>query len=178
MKRPEHPYGKLEKRFRSYGKELPRKISHLAGDEFRNNILRRSGFESLEGVVTKWPGRKAPGVGGDRRLLIKTSRLLRSIQERPGIHVARVVASAPYARLMHQGGSIAITPKMRKFFWAMYYKHGGGRGRGNQTADFYKALALKKGKITIPARPYMVTSASLVRNLEMMVGNDLKHMIR
>lgn len=53
----------------------------------------------------------------------------------------------PYAHIQEEGGVIPITPKMRRFFWAMYYKYG---------ADMWKYLALtKKAVITIPQRAYL-----------------------
>jgi hypothetical protein len=67
------------------------------------------------------------------------------------------------------GGTITVTAKMKRFFWAKYYeasgkvklKKSGGITRAslryNEEAEFYKALALMKtgSKITIPQRQFI-----------------------
>lgn len=76
----------------------------------------------------------------------------------------------PYAEIQNFGGHIPITPQMRRFFWAMYYKAGGG-GKGqkktlNETALFYRNMAItKEAFINIPARQFIGDSAVLEKNV-------------
>lgn len=63
-----------------------------------------------------------------------------------------------YAPIHEDGGTIQITPKMRKFFWAMFAKTGD---------EGWKWMALtKKTVITIPARPYMAPARQALEQQE------------
>lgn len=95
-----------------------------------------------------------------------------------------------YAEIQNNGGEIPITNKMRRFFWAMYYKANGkmeydGNKMAKNTqrniaaaseAEFWKNLALtKKRTLTIKARPFIGDSvtleAEIVAMFEQEIGN-------
>lgn len=102
----------------------------------------------------------------DDKLTTRSGRLLRAVLGASGMawkspdstrrilhqnqygFATEVEISVPYARIHEEGGtipaySILMTPKMRRFFWAMWY----------ETKDSkWKGAALKRGGITIPAR--------------------------
>ena len=88
----------------------------------------------------------------------------------------------PYAEIHNVGGTIPITPQMRRFFWAMYYQMGGGAVGGtseraqaaNETAQFYKNMALTKDEfITIPARQFIGDSALLEQEIKQYFTSEL-----
>jgi len=56
-----------------------------------------------------------------------------------------------YAKIHNEGGSIAVTPKMKRYHWAMERKSRGAK------KSFHKAMALKKvgSKIKMPKRTYL-----------------------
>ena len=76
-----------------------------------------------------------------------------------------------YAKIQNEGGTIQVTAKMKKYFWAMYYK---------TNDEAYKALALRKvgSTITIPARPYLNVPASdyprIMNQVEKVVAATMK----
>lgn len=107
------------------------------------------------GRPKKWP--KSQRAGERRSTLVKDEHLMRSVHAK--VEATRVLIGPhrEYARI-HQygskglrGGVIKQTPtaKQRKYFWAMYYKHGHD--------PKWKASAMSKQiRIKIPARPYLV----------------------
>jgi len=83
--------------------------------------------------------------------------------------MALIKNTMPYSKIHNEGGEIPITNKMRRFFWAMYYKEKGsmsrttsGKIRNNkrnrritEISNIWKNMALtKKTKLTIPQRQF------------------------
>jgi phage gpG-like protein len=156
MKAPTHPYGKFLNQMRKTMPLLANDAAILAIQHFEANFdlqgyRHGNRFTAWKAVQLVQPGRS---------ILKGKGTLLGSFENRSHGFTARVVNTAKYAALHHNGGSIAITPKSRKFFWAMYFKH----GKKGAAATYYKNLAMtKKTHIAIPARPFMLTSQSLVK---------------
>jgi len=102
-----------------------------------------------------WAPRKELGglssSGKANRILQKTNRLRLSIQYQAQSDAVLVGTNVVYAPIHQFGGvvNVAITPKMRKYFWAKYYE--------NQNPK-YKYMALTKKtsfRIQIPARAFL-----------------------
>lgn len=115
-----------------------------------------------------WPERKAGADG--RGVLIKTGHLRDSIRVLESSPLRIVFGTnAPYAQIHNEGGtvSIRITPKARRYFWAMY--------KTTEKA-FWKAMALKKDNITIkvPKRQFLGESQTLLRQLDTWVSNRIQ----
>lgn len=112
-----------------------------------------------------------------RNVLIgKQSGALRnSIQtERANIQEIKWVARRPYARIHNEGGIThpKVTPQMRKFAWAMYYK--APKAEKNK----WKGLALTKKKtltIRIPQRKYMGNSRAFNRTINKYLSKQLDY---
>ena len=66
----------------------------------------------------------------------------------------------PYFSIHNRGGKVPVTPAMRRYFWAMYYRNvppegatGKRADRKSRTAAYYRSLALtKKTEFDIPRR--------------------------
>lgn len=113
--------------------------------------------EELIGVQS-WPPRVPGTPRDDRKLLSDTNTLQDSIDyqvRRGGTEVVIGVdlARVPYAQIHNEGGTIPRTQAMTAFFWAQYLRTG---------EDFFKALALGKGDIKVPARPYLFITQYMV----------------
>ena len=132
-------------------------------DEFDRNFERKAFFTEA------WPHvRREPGRGS---LMLRTGALRQSIHAEVAGTQIRFSSSLPYASLHNAGGELTVTPKMKKFFWAMHIKAKGGiattsRGapratRANiaisQEAEMWKRMALMKvgAKIKIPRRQFL-----------------------
>lgn len=137
-----------------------------------------------EGLV-KWKNR-IPGTPNNKGRAIEVNRgiLKRALRiKRANIDgaVVGVDDAIPYAEIQNFGGKIPITPQMRRFFWAMYYKFGGGvkGAQPNETALFYRNLAITREQfITIPARQFIGTSATLERNLRDYITSELDKLFK
>lgn len=152
-------------------KQVPRMVAETATEYFKER------FSTKEWDGTPWPQTKRVVRRGS--LLVRSSKLVNSI--RPTVVTASRVrigagnAKVPYAKVHNEGGTVhpTVTPAMRKWAWAQYYKAGGtslksatenkktqssfNAGKGS-TINFYKRLALTKKThldITIPKRQFM-----------------------
>lgn len=84
---------------------------------FDRNFERKAFFNQ------KWPTNHLPNRRGS--LMMRSGALRRSINSKvQGMNVV-FTSSVPYADIHNDGGEIIVTEKMKKFFWAMYYKNAG-----------------------------------------------------
>lgn len=134
-------------------------------DEFDRNFERKAFFDQ------PWLPRRRKGGRGST--LVASGKLRRSIRAKADRSSLTITfsSSEPYASLHNEGGSITVSAKMHRFFWAKYYEVAGkvryrkdgsaSRFRANsarlQEAEMWKALALVKvgSKITIPQRRFI-----------------------
>ena len=148
---------------------MRRKMPVLAGNIAKRHIeedFRQGGFTG--GGFHPWKETRRQRSGGRNArsgygpLLSGRNHLSRSIRFRPGDRQVTVYTNVPYAAIHNQGGVThpAITPKMRKYAWAMYYKaagikksmkKGGGKRKSlvinaPEEALQWKRLALTKKK--------------------------------
>lgn len=170
---------KLADRFEQLEKELPRKAGAWAVQQFKRSFKREGWIENR--TVDKWPERKSnPGRErrGRRGLLIESGRLRRSIRIKSTTRDSVTVGTdVPYARIHNEGGhieqNIQITPKMRKFFWAMFYKTGNVK---------YKYMALKRGNIKrtidMPQRQFMGFSKFVTDHIEKNMEKEVQDILK
>lgn len=126
-------------------KTMPVVAGEIAMNHFQDNF-RRAGHLT-GGTLHPWPKTRRQQLGDSRTPLLSERRqLMKSIQYAPGDARVRIFTDLPYASIHNYGGPInthpTVTPKMRRFAWAMY-KEKGGKG---PEADKWKALALTKKK--------------------------------
>ena len=133
-------------------------------DEWDKNFERQGFF------TESWQRRKSPHRPGGATL-VDTGALRRSIRVTASDWSITFSSDLPYSTIHNEGGTIRVTARMRRFFWAKYYetaerfdrkKDGtlSGNKRTRQLsseADFWRAMALKKvgSSITIPRRQYL-----------------------
>lgn len=131
--------------------------------EFKQNFERKAFFNE------KWNPTKHHNPRGS--LMMRTGNLRASIQSKIQGNSIVFSSSMPYASIHNQGGEIIVTPKMKKYFWAMYQQTAGAKAKKkngdfrnnkqnrklSQQAQMYKALALKKvgEKIKIEKRQFI-----------------------
>lgn len=117
-------------------------------DEFDRNFERRAFFDE------PWEETKSKLSKGT---LYRSGNLRRSIRYSVRENAILFSSSLPYASIHNHGGEIAVTAKMKAFFWAMYYKAAGSvvysikkkavaKGKRNERlnleAEQWKAFAL------------------------------------
>ncbi|MCK9452850.1 MAG: phage virion morphogenesis protein [Bacteroidales bacterium] len=131
-------------------------------DEFDRNFERKGFFNK------PWPARKIGRKGS--LLTVRGGGGLRgSLKATANQNSVTFTSSLPYAAIHNEGGTITVTAKMKRFFWAKYYEAGGkvkqkksggitkSSARYSEEAEFYKNLALMKvgSKITMPERRFI-----------------------
>lgn len=154
-------------------------------DEFDRNFERKAFFDE------PWPETKRKNTRGT--LLMRTGALRRSLASEIRGNSIVFSSSRPDASLHNEGGIITVTTKMKKFFWAMYYKASGAvtktekrqqtsRSKKNlaltEEAQFWKNMAyLKVGsKITIPKRQFIGYNKQLDEAVQRIADGEAKRL--
>lgn len=132
-----------------------------------------------------WPETKIPNRRGS--LMMRTGTLRRSIRSTVEGSSVHWTSSIPYADLHNSGGELVITEKMKRYFWAMYYKvSGAAKGRKGSAqkafsveAEQWKALALKKvgDKLKIPKRQFIGDHPEVKRMVDDIVNFNMKELL-
>lgn len=165
-------------------RKMPIRVGNMAKRHFQDNF-RKSGF--VDGGLHPWPKTKRQLSGGTsaasqhKPLLSNRNHLFNAVRYVSGDYRVKIVNDVPYAPIHNWGGktSPAVTPKMRRFAWAMYYQAAGkpkagtkGRksaekapnGELTPEAQMWRGLALTKKKrlqIKIPKRQFIGQSREL-----------------
>ncbi|EFZ36980.1 putative phage virion morphogenesis protein [Hoylesella oralis ATCC 33269] len=165
-------------------RKFPVKAGRMAKDHFQENFLRQ-GF--VNGGLYPWKKTRRQLSGGGAEagygaLLSARDRLFGSISYAPGDARVTVYSQLRYAPLHNWGGCVSpqVTPQMRRFAWAMYYKSGGRKGRQTPEADRWKALALTKKQrlnIHIPQRQFLGGSRELTKKIREKMEKEIRAVI-
>jgi len=154
-------------------------------DEFDLNFERKSFFGS------PWKDVKYPSKGGS--ILMRSGNLRRSLRAPIVGDSITFYSSLPYAAIHNEGGMITVTQKMKRYFWAMYYKASGAvtynvktrkaaktarNTRLSTEAQFFKAMALKKvgSKIKIDQRQFIGPHRQVDLCVERVLEKNLKYL--
>lgn len=148
-------------------------------EAFDRNFERKAFFDD------KWANTLIPNRRGS--LMMRTGTLRRSIRSNIEGTTIRWTSSVPYADIQNNGGEVEITAKMKRYFWAMYYKAiGTAKGRKGATqkdfsveAEHWKALALKKvgDKLKIPKRQFIGDHTEVKRMVNDIVNFNMKELL-
>lgn len=165
-------------------KDAPKLVGVKALNFFREGY-RRGGY--VDGGFHPWPPtrRQRSGLPGAANrygpLLSKRNRLFSATRYTAGDASVTVFNDTPYAQVHNEGGTVGVpvTPKSRKFFWAMYYKHG-GKTSGNPVAERYKWMALSKKSrlhVKIPKRPFIYESKELSALIKQVLKEEIRKIL-
>ena len=156
-------------KFEQFQKDLPVIVCTTAVNNSRENF-KKQGYEG-----SKWK-RRSEGSPRDsgRAILTDTGTLKDSIRywvvSAAAVMIGVDQNKVKYAQIHNEGGTVKITDKMRKFFWAMYNK---------TEQDFYKGLALtKKTHITIPKRQYLGVTEELDNQIKTAIEYHVKQILK
>lgn len=146
-------------------------------DEFDRNFERKAFFDK------PWENTSIPNRKGS--LMMRTGKLRRSVRSMQTSNEITWSSSLPYASLQNEGGEVIVTEKMKRFFWAMFYKANGavsvtkkGDTRNNDRnkkltaeAAIWKALALQKvgAKMKIKQRQFIGDHPQVRQRIEHVV---------
>ncbi len=177
-------------------RKLPVIVGRMAKDHYQDNF-RKGGF--VNNGLQKWPVTKRQRSGSKSvaakygPLLSERKHLFESIKYIPGDYKVKVSNEVPYAAIHNEGGTAnpTVTPKMRRFAWAMYYKVSGKKKnkkknkktgtQENAAGGFWKALALTKKQklsIKIPKRRFLGESAELTRKINEKTEQEITKILK
>lgn len=181
-------------------RKLPVKVGRMAKDHYQDNF-RKGGF--VNGGLQRWQVTKRQQSGSKSAaadygpLLSRRNHLFSSVKYTPGDYRVRVANDVKYAPLHNWGGEThpTVTPRMRKFAWAMYYKavgirkkaaKGKRKGKTRQRelppeAGMWKGLALtrkKKLKVKIPQRQFIGESTELNKQIRQTVETEIRNILK
>jgi len=150
-------------------------------EEFDYNFERKAFFDK-SWKETKFPNRRGS-------LMMRTGALRRSLRATSNDNSITFMSSLPYAAIHNEGGEITVTEKMKRYFWAMYYKSSGAisktsKGEARQTqrnskmiaeASIWKTMALKKvgSKIKIDQRQFIGPHRNVDRCVEWVFNRNM-----
>lgn len=147
---------------------------------FSKDSWRRGGW--IDQRFERWPRRKKSLSGADdagRAVLVKSGRLRRSLRLRVGPTWFEIGTDVPYARAHNEGAVITqtVTPRQRRFFWAMAAKQ---KKMGDLRASgAWKAMALSETiTIRLPKRQFMGYSNLLERRIQQHVERGLENALK
>lgn len=154
----------LERKYEKFRAEIPAKLAITLVNFFKRNF-DRGGF--VDKPFKRWSDLQNPRDKG-RSKLVKSGRLRRAIKKMSVSRnriVVGVGSEIKYARIQNDGGKIPVTPKMRRYFWAMYKQTG---------QEYYKSLALtKQSHLTIPERKFIGDSQALMITVDRTIQKEL-----
>lgn len=178
---------------------LPVKVGNMAKAHYQENF-RQGGF--VNGGLHKWPDARRRSSGSKAAaakygtLLSSRNHMYNSMKYTPADYRVKVANDVSYAPLHNWGGNThpKVTPKMRKFAWAMYYKTAGirksaakGKRKGKRKkrnippeAERWKGLALTKKKtlnIKIPQRQFLGESRELSEKVNDKIETEIRNII-
>ncbi len=140
--------------------KLPKMVGNLAVSLFKRNFREEAFFGE------KWVDAKRKGIGdgasASRPTLTGTGDLGRSIQYVPGDGEVVIFSDLEYSAIHNEGGEThpTVTPRMRRYMWAMFYKSGGGKKSSalSAEAEQWKSMAITKQEtltVRIPKRQFI-----------------------
>jgi phage gpG-like protein len=189
----------MPNKLRAIIKQIDRNKAKLLsgiGELIVSEALQNFKDEAFEGQ--KWKPRKDGSSAGERtrrrNLLVQSGKLRRSIRVvKVSKNSVTVGSDVPYAKIHNEGGVThpKISPKMRRFAWAMYYKNKGSADKnadsvndsairrfkvGSDKANFWKNLALTPKtslRVEIPARPFLRITPLLREKIKKKILDNL-----
>lgn len=182
-------------------RKMPIRVGNMAKRHFQDNF-RKSGF--VNGGLHPWPKTKRQLSGGTsaasqhKPLLSNRNHLFNAVRYVPGDYRVKIVNDVPYAPIHNWGGvtTPAVTPKMRRFAWAMYYQAAGkpnGKANGRRSAEkapggtlspeaqMWRGLALTKKKrlrIKVPRRQFIGPSQELEQRIRTDVEQQVESILK
>jgi phage gpG-like protein len=159
-----HPFGDMVKKYAAFRRKLSIEVSNIAVNEFKHNFVI-GGFRGDSGVEF-WKPRKERKKS-TRAILVKSGRLKRGLRAAPTLNMARVINSVPYALIHKEGGTIKKTVSVRSFLRKTK------KGKKTTVKPYSRRMNL-----TLPARPFMITTKPLLNMIESHVFKELDNLLK
>lgn len=172
----------ISQQVRQVIRKILKDISVELKDEFSQNFDRQAFFTQA------WERRKGPLRPGGATL-VASGDLKRSVRSEIRDNSVVFLSDHPAAAAHNQGCEIAVTARMKKFFWWKYRTAVGDFGRKkdgsrrndkrtrqlSEEAEFWRAMALKRvgSKIRIPQRQFIGTAPEVEASVRRIIEKNL-----
>jgi phage gpG-like protein len=151
-------FDRIISRYKELMRNAPNMVGIIALQLFDESFSKQGQIMS-GGSVKKWKVRGPhPQNRTGAALLIDKGVLRRELNYKTSANKVILSSNLPYSKLQNDGGTIPVTPKMRKFFWAMFKR------TGDETWKWFALM--KKNTITIAARPFLYDTPELPKRLD------------
>ena len=170
----------VEKLQRLQTRVLPIKVGRAVQASIRENF-RQGRF--YNGQSWQTPLRTELGFHGAGAqygpLLSGTNHLMMSTDYQPMPGRVLIRNTEVYAPVHNDGASIAVTSKMKRYFWARQIESRRRYGDDSPEASFWKNMALKKAgsSIRIPQRHFLGPSPEVDKIVKRIVDAELQNFI-
>ncbi len=158
-----------------------KKLPKWAGNatlNFYKDSWRRQGF--IDRSFLRWAKRKGNESKKARGVLVKSGALRRSLRMSVSGTVISIHTDMPYAQGHNEGAKITqtVTPRQRRFFWAMHYK--AKKTKRDKEAGMWKSMALATTiNINLPKRQFMdIPGGKLSYFMEQRLALHIESLIR
>ena len=147
-------------------KENFRKGSFYNEERWSDPLQKKLGFRGAEGSY-------GPLLSRDDDLMNSTGYVAL-----PGRVIIR--NTRHYASVHNDGDQIAVTERMKNFFWGKHRDAKKMYGKGSPEADFWRNMALKKpgSRIKIPRRRFMAKNAVVLKMTDDIINAELRKFIK
>lgn len=109
----------------------------------------------------------------------RTGDLMHSIDGRPEPGAVTFAATSPHAAYHNAGAQATVTPRMRRFFWAMHTQAKARYGKDNPETAFWRGMATtRKTRIKIPRRKFLAPSETLTKRINEAVMADIRRILK
>ena len=181
--------------FSAMAKDLTANAQRYAGSEsvkFFKESFVKEGFTDTS--FTAWKKTSNPMAG--KRTLYNKGILMQSVRKVEQNKQRIVVESdTDYSEIQNNGGTVTVTPKMKRFFWAKFYEFSGkvklnkegtaaSFNKSNKAisvkAMFFRRMALMKvgSKIKIPQRQFMGNSQTMMNQFDLWFSGQIEIQFR
>lgn len=172
-------FNEILKDYKAQKLRLMQQVAAIALTFFKTSFVNQ-GFTDT--TLQKWQTRSGGPKNKGRAVLVDRGILKRGIRLKGVTSSNATIGVDPaikYATIHNEGGTIPITPKMRRFFWAMYYKFGGKQKKVPEQALYWRNMALtSKTEIEIPKRQFIGDSRTLDKNALAFVTAELNKIFK
>lgn len=153
--------------------DVPIVIGVEAVNHFKESFTNE-GFEDKG--VEKWKPRATKRFGGtnSQPTLTQSGELGDSIDYRVEGTTVVIYTDKPYGEIHNEGGTITVTPDMKKYFWRQW--HMAKEAEDDEMMSQFKAMALAK-EIKMVQRKFMGESEALNQKITDKIVRDLTRIL-
>jgi phage gpG-like protein len=158
-----HPVYPMSKQTNIF-KNIVKNVAINLTDEFHKNFERKAFFSEPWKIKMRIPNHRGS-------LMLRTGTLRRALKEYT-ISGNSITWKLPYGKIHNEGGTITVTQKMKRFFWAKHFE--AANAAKDSMAEVY-SIKTRKRVVNKKRTQRLSEEAILWKNMAMMkIGKQIK----